>query len=110
MVICLLSGVVRIVLKMLHVVDLAADARRLHEVALAERAEQHQHHAGGEIAQRVLQGQADGQAGGADYGEQRGHREAERIEGRHDDRHQQDGIDDVAQEIDQGRIDAGGRS
>ncbi|KAI3478022.1 hypothetical protein L1887_60074 [Cichorium endivia] len=49
-----------------------ADTLRLDPVAQAERTEQQDQHAAGEVRQAALQGQADGQAGSTDGGDERG--------------------------------------
>ena len=87
-------------------VDGAGGAARFDVVADLERPEDDDHHAGGEIAQRILEREADGEAGGAEDGHQRDDVDAQRIYRRQRHRDEQDRVADIADESDQHFIGA----
>ncbi len=79
---------------LLHRAGVAGD---LDVLAHLERAEDQQHHPGGDVGERALQGQADGQAGGAEDGDQARGLDAELVQ--HGDQHEgQDHVLDQAGE------------
>lgn len=90
-----------------EVVDAAELAGDVDDVADFERAEEHEHDAGGEVAQRALHGQADGEAGGADEGCDGGDVEAEKPQAGDDAHDEDDPADDVAEEAAEGLVDLG---
>ena len=87
--------------------DRALHAGGLHVVAGAERAQHDQHHARGDVGQRVLQRQADRQAGRAEHCQHRGHRHADLLQGRDHHHHHHRRVGDVAQEAAQGDFHVG---
>ena len=84
----------------------ADDAAGLDAVADMERPEQHQHDAGGEIAERALQRQADGDAERAQHGDEAGRGDAEGREHGAEGEDQHDVARAVGEEERDGAVDA----
>ena len=62
-----------------HLLDGAADAAAVDVVAELVRAQDQEHDARGDVAERILHGEADGEAGGAEHGQEAGGVEPEEI-------------------------------
>ena len=93
-----LSGVFTTVLKMPMLSTTPFDARRLDRVADTKRPEEHEHHAGREVRQRVLEREADGEPRGADDREEIRRRHAERRDRGERHHHDEEHIDEAAEE------------
>ena len=87
--------------------DGAADGAGVDVVADAEGTQPQQHHAGGDVRQCALHGEADGEAGGAECGENAGGLDADLAEHGHQ-HHDQDAVaHDRGDHAAQHRVDAG---
>ena len=90
----------------IQVLDDAALAGDFDFISQPEGAEQQQHDAGGHVAERALEGQADGQGRGADDGDEAGGLDPDQLKDDEEDQHQDGVTREARQEGRQRRVDA----
>lgn len=77
-----------------HLLDGAADTAAVDVVAELVRAQNQEHDAGGDVAERILHGEANGEAGGAEHGQEAGGVESEEVEDDEQSDHPDERADD----------------